>query len=331
MRIILLFLLAAPFAFPQACTNPGSGNVCAPAFKTTALVAKHGDGTTADGSWALINHGADNASGDLGCYSSGQVAFAPNALTITMAKGTYTCGQSNHSPASQSYLSGSVVWQNLNYHPSEMPSGHVHIEVKGTMGRGWPAVWLLGGAGNTSGAAGCQYSSINDGWDNIDNCNWSSNASTSAELDINEQYESQGSYTNPTHNRFVNNGSDACSGPSVTDTTLNVHLYAIDWTATAVNMFVDGTNANCGYSSGNPTTPMFLILENRVNPAGAPSAGVFPTVMTIQYVQVCDGSSCTAPNSTGGNTLFLDQFQAASTATANIQGGAILRGAAIIP
>jgi len=299
----------ATAASGQACTDAGSGTICAPVIVNTASLAKHGDGTAADGSWALINHASDTASGDLGCYYSGQVNFALNNLTITMVTGgTYTCSQSNHAQSNQRYLSGSIAWQNLSYQPSEMSSGHVTIEVMGQMGRGWPAIWLLGGSGNSPGAAGCQYSSINHGWDNIDNCNWSSDSSDSAEVDIEENYET-GGYTSPTHNKFVNNGSVACGGPATSNVTTSMHLYHIDWSSHAIDMKVDGVDANCGYSSGIPTHPLFLLIENRVNPSGAPPGGAFPTVMTIQYVQVCDGTTCTAPNSTGGNTVFYDNFQ----------------------
>lgn len=320
MKILLAILIPAGL-WAQACTNPGSGNVCSPAFKNTALVAKHGDGTSADGSWALLNHAADTGSGDEGCYSAPQVNFAANAATITMVTGgSYTCGESTTTQGSQSYLSGAMVWKNLNYQPSEMTSGHVTIEVKAQMAHGWPAIWLLGGSGDTSGAAGCQYQTINNTWDNAGNCDWSqdSGGNDSGEIDIEENYES-GGYTSPTHNKFVNGGSSACGGPTVSDVTANVHTYHVDWSSSAIDMKVDGTDASCGYTSGIPANPMFLLIENRVNPSGAPSGGSFPAVMTIQYVQVCDGTSCTAPNSTGGNTVFLDNFFLPATAVPGIE------------
>lgn len=307
-----LILLLVPLKLnAQACTNPGSGNVCAPAFSNTAQVAKTGAGVPTDGSWALLNHAADLDSGDQGCYSSGQVAFAPNAATITMTKGSYQCGASDITTTTQSYLSGSMAWKNLAYAPSQTSSGHVTIEVKAKMGRGWPAIWMLGGNGDTPSSTGCQYPVINQSWNNIDNCNWSSDASDSAEVDIQEEYESNG-YTSSSHNKFVNGGSVACS-QNISDATQNFHVYHMDWSANAIDMKVDGVDANCGYTSGIPQQPMFLIIENRVNPNGAPST--FPQVMTIQYVQVCDGSTCTAPNSAGGNTLFYDNFGAAAQAT----------------
>lgn len=302
--VVCLFLTVLPL-YGQACTNPGSsGNVCTPVFFTTAKVAKHGDGSAADGSWALINHASDTASGDLGCYHSGQISPALLNLTLAMiSSGTFTCGSSNHTQGSQSYLSGAMVWQNLSYQPSEMPSSTVTIEVKALMARGWPAIWLLGGAGNNSGAIGCQYSSINHGWDNIDNCLWDSDGSGSAEVDIAEQTES-GGYTVVGHNKFVSGGT-SCS-QNISSSLTNIHIYHMDWTNSAIHMKVDGTDANCGYTSSIPTHKMFLLIENRVNPSGSPSS--FPQTMIIQYVQVCDGSTCTSPGTINGNTVFFDDF-----------------------
>lgn len=309
MKQFTLLLLFVPLKLSaQACTNPGGGNVCAPVFKNTAQVAKTGAGVATDGSWALLNHASDLNSGDRGCYSSGQIAFAPNAATITMTKGTYQCGASDITNTTQSYLSGSMAWKNLAYAPSQTSSGHVSIEVKAKMGRGWPAIWMLGGNGNTPSSSGCQYAIINHSWNNIDNCNWSSDASDSSEVDIQEEYES-GGYTSASHNKFINGSGTAC-GQNISDATQNFHVYHMDWSANAIDMKVDGVDANCNYTGAIPQHPMFLIIENRVHPNGPPST--FPQVMTIQYVQVCDGASCTAPNSAGGNTLFYDNFSSSS-------------------
>jgi len=308
VKPLALLALLMPFKLGgQACTNSGSGSVCAPAFNNTAQGAKTGAGVATDGSWALLNHSADISSGDLGCYSSGQIAFAPNAATITMVKGSYSCGSSDITTTNESHLSGAMVWKNLAYAPSQTTSGHVTIEVSAEMGRGWPAIWMLGGNGDSPSSTGCQYSSINHGWDNIDNCDWNqdSGGKDSGEIDINEMYES-GGYTNPSHNKFVNGTSVACGGSAISDATRNFHLYHMDWSNSAIDMKVDGVDANCGYTSNIPQNPMFLLIENRVNSSGAPSS--FPQVMTIHYVQVCDGATCTAPNSAGGNTLFYDNF-----------------------
>lgn len=329
-RLFLLLLFAAPFAFPQACTNAGTGNVCSPGTLNTAALAKHGDGSAADGSWALLNHASDTGAGDLGCYYAGQVSAAYHNLQITLVNGTYSCGESDTSQGNQSYLTGAAVWKNLNYKPSEMPSGHVTIEVYAKMAKGWPAVWMLGGSGNTSGAVGCQYTTINQSWDNVGNCSWSqdSGGSDSGEVDIQENEESHG-YTVASHNKFVNNTSDSCS-QNISDSTQNFHLYHMDWSNSGVNMYTDGTFAGCGYTSNIPVNPMFLLIQNRAGSGAIPPS--FPQTMVIQYVQVCDGTSCTAPDSTGGNTYYLDDFGSAggTTGTTRLVGAAAVAGKAAV-
>ena len=323
MKPLILVLLFVPVKLnAQACTDPGSGNVCAPGFSNTAQVAKTGTGVATDGSWALLNHSADLGSGDLGCYFSGQIAFASNATTITMTKGTYQCGSLDITSTAQRYLSGSMAWKNLAYAPSQMSSGQVTIEVMAKMGRGWPAIWLLGGNGDTPSSTGCQYAVINQTWNNIGNCNWSSDASDSAEIDIAEMTES-GGYTYNSEHIFMNNGSSGHSGQNVSDATQNFHLYQLTWSASSVSWAVDGVSGGSA-TDLVPTKPMFLIIENRVSPNGSPSA--FPQVLTIQYVQVCDGSTCTAPNSAGGNTLFYDNFSAASQPTCDLNGDGVVDG-----
>jgi len=144
----------------------------------TAAVAKTGGGVATDGSWALINHASDIHSSDLGCYASTQVNFAYHAATLTMTNSgaPFSCGLSNATTGNQNYLSGSMVWKNLAYAPSQTGSGFVSIWVRAKLALGWPAIWLLGGNGNTSSSTGCQYQSINNTWDNVGNCAWSSDA-----------------------------------------------------------------------------------------------------------------------------------------------------------
>ncbi len=264
------------------------------------------------GAWYVLNEAADVHSGDQACYSPSQVNFSPNDTTITMIQGTFTCGFTGSSTGTgtttQNYLSGSIMWHDLNFAPS---SGHtIVIEVKAQLGRGWPAIWLLGGdkAANT----GCQVSTPNT-WDNVGTCNWPQDTmpnGDSAEIDIEEATEATG-YVHMQGNVYANGQSNgvAQNVPGGADATQGFHVYHLDWSTTQECWGIDGTSNGCVTNTPVPKNPMVLIIENRVNPNGAPSS--FPQVMTIQYVQVCDagtGNTCTTPGVNGGNTLFFDNF-----------------------
>ena len=258
------------------------------------------------GEWYKLNECSDIHSSDHGSYKPSQVNFAYHNATITMTNvgGPFSCGGYNGSnfSSSESYLSGSIMLHDLNLKPT---AGHnIVMEAMIKVGKGWPAFWLLGG--NAPGSTGCQPTSWQS-WDNFSSCAWSSNASDSAEIDIMEMYESRG-YTINGENVFMNSNSNL-NTQNVTDATANFHLYHLDWSTTQLCWAVDGVSTNCT-ASLVPTTPMFIIIENRVGSA-VPSS--FPQVMTIQYVQVCDagsGTTCSQPDSRGGNTIFLDDFGA---------------------
>ena len=294
-----MLLLVASRAFGQACTNPndGSGNLCTPT-------------TSTNGKWMLINHASDNNGGaDLGCYLYKQVAFATGALTITMTRPATspTCGQSTTTQGTQPYLSGSLV-SVASFSPNTTcPSGTCTIQASIEAGKGWPAFWLLGGNGLTSSSSGCQYQSVYNTWDNVGNCNWSQDTmpnGDSGEQDIMEYIEPN--YT-ATNQNLINNGVDQHgTSQTLSNATTNFHLYTMHWSNSAISYAVDGTTSPNSWSTHIPVNPQFIILENRVSSGSVPSS--FPQVMTVQYVQVCDGKTCTSPGAAGGNSVFFDNF-----------------------
>lgn len=258
------------------------------------------------GPWAVLNEAADIRSGDAGCYSSSQVKFAKNALTISQVGGSYTCGYSNsqNSPSTgttvQSYLSGSVVWNTLNYTPS---AGHnLVFVVSAKMGHGLPAIWFLG--------AGCQATSKYT-WDNYSTCNWAQDSSDSSEIDMAEAGPGSSHYGDVANNVFTGSGSalnGGCDGPNVSDVTQNFHTYSMVWTTSTLTLYTDGVST-CSYSSGIPHNAMFLIMESRQQSGNIDNPS--PNIMTVQYVQVCDagsGTTCTTQGSAGGNDVFFDDF-----------------------
>lgn len=264
-------------------------------------------------SWYELNEASDINSSDLGCYSPSAVSMAANAAVLTMTTGSFSCGytggQGGTGTTSQSYQSGSLMWHDLNIKPT---AGHtIVVEVKAKMGRGWPAIWLLGGSKALN--TGCQVSTPQS-WDNTGTCAWDSDASDSAEIDIAEQTESDG-YTSVSGHMF-SSGGHSCSNINITDSTQNFHVYHIDWSTSLVHWAVDGTSGQ-SCNTQVPTHPMFLIIENRVLSGAAPPTGAFPTLMTIQYVQVCDagpGTTCSTPGVNSGNTIFFDDFAHAGPA-----------------
>lgn len=304
-------------------------DVCYPAVKTvlSALLilalspcafAQAGTPTTV-GAWYLLNEASDIHSGDLGCYSPSQVSFAYHNATITLLHnpGAYSCGGYNGSNFSttQDYLSGSIMWHDLNYKPTA--GNPITVEVKAELAAGWPAIWFLGGdkAANT----GCQTTSPQS-WDNFSTCFWDQDTppnGDSAEIDIQEDIGTP-PFTYTGQNVFMNGLSpDTGTSQTITDGTLNFHVYHLDWSTTQVCWAIDGIQSRCE-TSQVPQQPMFLIIENRVNSQSVPAADLFPNTMTIQYVQVCQGTACTAPDSSGGNTLFLDDFNYALAPPTNL-------------
>jgi hypothetical protein len=263
------------------------------------------------GAWYELNECADLNSNDLGAYSPSQVQFAYHAATITLTNlgAPFTCGFTNaQGPAitgtgttTQNYLSGAIMWHDLNFAPS---SGNpITYVVNAKLALGWPAIWLLGGdkALNT----GCQVTSPQN-WDNDGTCNWSSDSSDSAEIDFAENVgATSGPITHTGQNAYNASTQSQNTSQTISDATANFHSYYVTVATNQICWGIDGTQSECE-SNALITHPMFLIIENRVykNATGVP----FPQVMTIEYVQVCQGTTCAAPDSTGGNTLFLDDF-----------------------
>jgi beta-glucanase (GH16 family) len=177
------------------------------------------------------------------------------------------------------------------------------------VGKGWPAFWLLGGNGLTSGSTGCQFQSVFNTWDNPGNCNWSQDSGSpgdSAETDIMEYVEP--TYTDTNQNLFSNGATNLGSSQTITDGSANFHVYTLHWSNTSLTYAIDGTASTTHYTTNVPQNPQFIILENRIQTGAGKVPGTFPQVMTVQYVQVCDGTTCTSPGAAGGNNVFFDNF-----------------------
>jgi beta-glucanase (GH16 family) len=201
-------------------------------------------------------------------------------------------------------------------------SGTCTIQASIEAGKGWPAFWLLGGDGLLSTSDGCQYQSVYNTWSNVGNCHWSTDTmpnGDSAENDIMEFVEP--TYTATRQNLISNGVTQAGNSQTISSAISNFHVYAMHWSNSAVSYAVDGTASPSSWTAHVPVNPEFIILQNRVNSGNVPSS--FPQTMTVQYVQVCDGTSCTSPGTAGGNSVFFDNFAqglATPSAPSNLTG-----------
>ena len=269
--------------------------------------------------WYVLDEATDIRSGDAGCYKPSQVTFATGNLQILQTATSTTCGYtgSQNSPATgtttQSYRSGSII-SNFTIQPT---AGHpVHIDASAKLAHGWPALWLLGAA--------CQQTSLYT-WDNTlgssnpipppHTCNWAQDSNDSSEIDFAESNANAdgGAYLSIGHNVWTGSGTVLAGGCSETvnpSTISQFHTYHMDWSTTSLHMWTDSNSGGgCTYNSGVPTGAMFMIIQNRQ--ASGNVDNNLPSTMQVAYVQICDGTSCTIPQSSGGNTTFYDNFSAA--------------------
>ncbi len=147
--------------------------------------------------------------------------------------------------------------------------GKVEARMKVPAGQGlWPAFWMLGS----------NISSI--GWPRC------------GEIDIMEHVNNE-LFVHGTHHYF-NNGH-IYEGESVFTNATEFHVYAIEWTPTAIKWFLDGTEfyqTNIGptaISKEEFHNPFFLILNLAIGgnwPGNPNPSTIFPATMMVDYVRV---------------------------------------------
>ncbi len=155
--------------------------------------------------------------------------------------------------------------------------GHAEarIKVSGTQGL-WPAFWLLGANFPVAGWPGC------------------------GEIDIMEHVGKVANAVYSTIHAPAYNGGGGLGSPYTIsgDFASDFHTYAVDWNATHMTFYVDGTafftlNKADVEAQHGPWVyddhPFYIILNNAVGGdwPGAPDAtSVFPNSMSIDYVRV---------------------------------------------
>ena len=261
--------------------------------------------TLINGRWAALRRAADLGNSELACYDPANAVQSGGFLTLTLRRQAQTCYEASRTNAvQQSYTSDMIM-----SYPFNFLYGTVEARIK--FGRGWPALWLLGG--NAAAQTGCQLSNLVSA-ENIFTCNWDRDANDSAEIDIAEFYESNdgGAYDWAGHNMF-SSGGHSCgqnmpSGNAISD----FHVYSMTWKPGSVTFAVDGVPANCSHTgSAVPSHPMFIMINNTLSQSNNSVPPSFPQVTTVDYVKVTD---------TNGQVIFFDDFDGApaptSTATA---------------
>jgi beta-glucanase (GH16 family) len=155
--------------------------------------------------------------------------------------------------------------------------GRIEARIQLPFGQGiWPAFWMLG--------------------DNINAVNWP----TCGEVDIMENIGNQPSTNNGTVHGPGYSGAGGLTAaytlPNGEVFSADYHVFAIDWSPTAISFSVDGnvyaTKTPSDMPSGDTwvfTHPFFILLNMAVGgdyPGNPNSTTVFPQTMLVDYVRV---------------------------------------------
>jgi beta-glucanase (GH16 family) len=217
--------------------------------------------------WSYEVGGSGWGNNELEYYTSKQLKNA------SVADGKLTIAALFESFGGKSYTSARLV----SKQKGDWLYGRIEISAKLPSGRGtWPAIWMM----PTDGEYG--------GWPN------------SGEIDIMEHvgYDPNVVHAN-THTNMYNGANGKGSSIQVPDAFTAFHVYAVDWTPTKMDFYVDDTkyftlNSTSDYRTWPFDKRFFLIMNIAVggNWGGAQGVdnSVFPAKMLIDYVRVYKSS-----------------------------------------
>jgi len=221
------------------------------------------DGLPDSTKWSYEVGGSGWGNNELQYYTSKQLknaSVADGRLTITALLESF---------GGKSYTSARLV----SKQKGDWLYGRIEVNAKLPSGRGtWPAIWMM----PTDGEYG--------GWPN------------SGEIDIMEHvgYDPYVVHAN-THTNMYNGANGKGASTQVYDAFDAFHVYAVDWTPTKMDFYVDDTkyftlNATSDYKTWPFDKRFFLIMNIAVggNWGGAQGVDntVFPAKMDIDYVRV---------------------------------------------
>lgn len=276
---MLLITTALACAVLFNTTGPATNRANAAAAQTWSEDFNGAAGSAPDSSkWTLETGGSGNGNHELQYYtnSTGNAALDGNGnLVITARKNT--------DPGLQCWY-GTCQYTSARLNTAKtftQKYGHFESRIKVPRGQGvWPAFWMLG---DDLGSAG---------WPN------------SGEIDI---MENVGSEPGTVHGTIHGPGYSGSGGigaaytlPSGKSFADDFHVFAVDWSPSAIKWSVDGqvyetrAPADVGGNKWVYDHPFFLILNFAVGGdwPGSPDAGTsFPQTMTVDYVHVTTSDS----------------------------------------
>ncbi len=180
------------------------------------------------------------------------------------------------------YTSARMITRGLK----EFTYGKIEARIKLPLGQGlWPAFWMLGGNINSVGWPKC------------------------GEIDIMEHINSENKIYGTAH--WDNNGHAEYGGNTIT-TPQDYHVYSVEWDATAIRWFLDGTQyhvINILNNAGGTEElhrPFFLLLNLAVAgnwPGQTVDESKLPATMYVDYVRVYQKTTDPQPGN-GVATVF---------------------------
>jgi len=259
----------------------------------TLFVAAPAAAQTAQPTWQLVwsdefNGPAGSApnpqywSYDLGtdCCGNNELETYTNAAENAHMDGQGHLDIHIENPSPGVYTSGRIKTEMAGSTGFTIQYGRIEARLKMPFGQGiWPAFWMLGNNIQTVGWPQCGEIDIMESIGRTPNLNYGSvhapgyNATAQYALANNQDYSS------------------------------DFHTFAIEWSATAITFYVDGTS----YETITPTdagaawvfnTPFFVVLNVAVGGdwPGPPDATTqFPQDMLVDYVRVYQATSAAGP------------------------------------
>ena len=239
------------------------------------------------GQWTAANRQGPPEMGQVQCYTPGQISEVGNVLTITTAKLTRTCGDTQVDgtvrwpPTAHAYVSGDIMTGNFSFQYGTVT---VRAAMPASASGTWPAIWLLN--------ANCWPDQLHTGKSDQDEgaCPHPTDLQY-GEIDFVECLPWAWWCTSTLWSRGVNQGTQAWT---LGDT--NYHVFVLTWTPSAITVTMDGASM-ASWNSNIPTMPMFLLIETQVTSYVADAN--LPALLKVDYVQIQDAA---------GDVIFRDDF-----------------------
>lgn len=196
------------------------------------------------------------------------------AANATVANGILQITARKQSVGGMPYTSARMITKGIK----EFTYGKMEARIKVPLGQGlWPAFWMLGG--------------------NIDQVSWP----RCGEIDIMEHINAENKVYGTAH--WDNNGHAEYGGSTTTDLS-GYHVYSVEWDASAIRWYIDGTKYhevsilnNVG-GTEEFHRPFFLLLNLAVAgnwPGQAVDESKLPATMYVDYVRVYQKTGTTTP------------------------------------